>query len=60
MMEKALSHKERKSMNNCNSLVELLDWFETRFDLKRRGQDGFGSGVEFPWRADRKTFLEEE
>lgn len=60
MLDKALTKDERKSMNSCNSIVELLDWFDTRFILKRRGEEGFATATEFPWRADRKTFLENE
>ncbi|ODQ65271.1 tRNA-dihydrouridine synthase [Nadsonia fulvescens var. elongata DSM 6958] len=60
MMEKELSRKERRSMNECTQLVHLIDWFDKRFALKRKGEPGFATESEWPWKATRESFLIEE
>uniref|UniRef100_A0A060T2F9 tRNA-dihydrouridine synthase n=1 Tax=Blastobotrys adeninivorans TaxID=409370 RepID=A0A060T2F9_BLAAD len=51
MLDGVLSKKEKKDMNECNSLVDLIEWFDTRFELRRRGEPGFGEDREYPWRT---------
>ncbi|ANB14617.1 Dus4p [Sugiyamaella lignohabitans] len=57
MVELEFTRKQKRSLNESNNLPELLDWFDARFDLKRRGEPGFGERVEFPWKS---TYHERE
>lgn len=41
--DSGISRNLRKQLNECNSLVELVDWFDTNFDLKRVEEVGFGN-----------------
>ncbi|CAN6651447.1 tRNA-dihydrouridine(20a/20b) synthase [NAD(P)+] [Trichomonascus vanleenenianus] len=56
MLDDELTRKEKKDMNECSSLIELVRWFDLRFDLRRPGDQGFGSDRPFPWRQPRSTF----
>ncbi len=42
MLESSLNKEARKQLNECNSMVEMLDWFDEKFELKRIEDDGFG------------------
>jgi len=46
MMEKTVVRKERVDMLRCTNMVELVDWFDVRYDLKRFGEKGFGTRAE--------------
>lgn len=48
MMEGLVERKAIIELNETHNLVELLDWFDDRFDLLRYGQGGFGERVEVP------------
>lgn len=50
MVDKEFTKKEKKSMNECNSLIELVSWFDTRFDLRRPGDECFGQDRPYPWK----------
>ncbi|KAL7663854.1 tRNA-dihydrouridine synthase [[Candida] zeylanoides] len=52
MLDKVIPRKSLKEMNECNNLIELIDWFDASFFLKRRGEKGFGTAVEPPWKTD--------
>ena len=60
MMEGILTKREKKDMNDCKNLVELLEWFDERFDLRRPSDEGFAEDREYPWRKDRESFLTPE
>lgn len=49
-----LTRRERTSMNSCRSTVELLDWFDQHFDLKRAGDPMFATRIAWPWVEPRK------
>lgn len=53
MMEGLIERKQLIQLNECNDLIELLDWFDSKFELKRPGDDGFGLAVSVPKREDR-------
>lgn len=46
MLEKTVVRKERVDMLRCTNMVELVDWFDERFDLKRFGEKRFGMRTE--------------
>ncbi|KAL7275661.1 tRNA dihydrouridine synthase [Rhizina undulata] len=47
MMEKMMTKRERAEMvDGCGSVVELVDWLDERFVVKREGDEGFGEGAE--------------
>lgn len=52
MMEGVLSRGVKKDMNDCKNLVELMQWFDARFELRRCGEPGFGEDRAYPWRAE--------
>lgn len=53
MLEKVLPRAVLRDMNACNSLVEMLDWFDEQFELRRPGEPGFGLAREPLWRVKR-------
>lgn len=60
MLNFELSRRERKGLNFAQSTVELLDWFDERFDLKRRGEPAFGTSDDWPWKIERELENEDE
>lgn len=52
MLEGVLGRREKKDMNECRNLVELLAWFDERFELRRPGEPGFGEDRPYPWRPE--------
>jgi tRNA-dihydrouridine synthase 4 len=50
MLDKTLSKKQKKSMNECQNLVQLIQWFDDRFELRRRTDAGFALDRAFEWR----------
>lgn len=53
MMEGLIERKKLTELNECNNLIELLEWFDLNFELKRPEEAGFGQGVAVPVRTDR-------
>lgn len=53
MLDDELSKKEKKIMNECNTLLDLINWFDQHFDLRRPNQPGFAEDRPFPWKVDR-------
>lgn len=52
MMAKILTKKERADMiDNSSSTVDLLDWLDRRFVVRRAGEDGFAEDVD-PFHRD--------
>lgn len=47
MLDGLVRKKERSRMGEeCRSWVQLLEWLDERFVVRRSGEDGFGMGVE--------------
>lgn len=57
MLDGGITKRQKKSMNDAANLVELLQWFDERFDLKRPSEPGFGAHREYPW---KKEWVEKE
>lgn len=51
-LDTTLSKTDKKSMNDTKNLVELLQWFDERFDLKRPNQPGAFEDREYPWKEE--------
>lgn len=45
MLDKVISRKLQKEMNEVSNFIDLIDWFDLNFILKRRGEDGFATAV---------------
>lgn len=54
MMDKMVPRKHLKEMNDLANMVDLIDWFDAHFVLRRRGEAGFGSTQEPEWKTDRE------
>lgn len=50
MMGNRISNKVLREMNLLSCMVDLIDWFDEKFDLKRFGEDGFGQRVDVPFK----------
>lgn len=48
MLDKSVSNKVLREMNFKKNLVDVIEWFDEMFDLKRFGEEGFGERVEIP------------
>ena len=47
MMESMVPRRERTQMiDNCKSIIELIDWLDRRFVLRRKGEEEFGERIE--------------
>ncbi|VVT46318.1 uncharacterized protein SAPINGB_P001154 [Magnusiomyces paraingens] len=57
MLEGSVTKRQKKIMNDTHNMAELLAWFDSRLDLRRPKEPGFGEHREFPWREE---FLERE
>ncbi|TID24588.1 hypothetical protein CANINC_003060 [Pichia inconspicua] len=55
MMEGLIERKRLIELNESENLIELLEWFDENFELKRPGEIGFGEGVSVPIREDRSN-----
>lgn len=55
MMEGLIERRRLTELNECDSLIMLLEWFDENFELKRPGDIGFGTGVSVPVREDRSA-----
>lgn len=51
MLEKAIPRKTLKEMNELTNLVDLVDWFDATFILKRNGEEGFATAIDPPYRV---------
>lgn len=45
MTGQLFTKKEHRELNECKSIVEIVDWLDDRFILKREGEEGFGEAV---------------
>jgi tRNA-dihydrouridine synthase 4 len=54
MLDNQLTRKEKKDMNECKNMIELIRWFDNHFDLKRRGEVGFAERIQYPWKVPRQ------
>lgn len=55
MLDKVIPRRNLKEMNECKSMIDMIDWFDSNFILKRRGDEGFGTAVEAPWKLNRQA-----
>ncbi|CDK24702.1 unnamed protein product [Kuraishia capsulata CBS 1993] len=55
MLDGQLPRKTHILMNELKSFVQLIEFFDKTFDLKRRGDPGFGTRVAVPFRQDRES-----
>lgn len=53
MMDKMLPRKVLKEMNEKTNLIDLIDWLDATFYVKRKGEEGFATDVSPPWKNDR-------
>jgi len=37
--------KEHRELNELKSIVEIVDWLDERFILRREGEEGYGKGL---------------
>lgn len=51
MLDKVIPRKIIKQMNETNCLVDMIDWFDKNFILKRQGEQGFATAIEPVWRV---------
>lgn len=56
MIEKLIPRKFTKEMNETTNLVDLIDWFDSNFILKRRGDENFAKAIEPVWKQNRDQF----
>lgn len=52
MLENMELKKSLLKMMNLKNYISLIDWFDKTFEFKRYGEDGFGMGVEIPYKAN--------
>lgn len=57
MLDTQLSKTLYKDMMDCKNVIELLDWFDDNFILKRSGEEGFGTAVEIQYRQQRALHI---
>lgn len=54
MLDKVISKKVLKEMNETTLLVDMIDWFDSNFILRRRGDPEFATHNEPTWRLNRE------
>lgn len=54
MLDKVIPRKQLKEMNECNTLIDMVDWFDSNFILRRRGDKNFGTLVEPSHKMNRE------
>lgn len=54
MMDKMISRKLLKEMNETTCLVDLIDWFDSHFVLHRKGETGFAKSEHPQWKTARE------
>jgi len=40
-----VTNLEHREMNELKSIVEVIDWLDEQFILRREGEDGYGESV---------------
>ncbi|EGW31927.1 dihydrouridine synthase [Spathaspora passalidarum NRRL Y-27907] len=58
MLEDIIPRQYVKEMNETTCMIDLIDWFDRYFVLKRKGEDGFATGVEPVWHLDKLEGLQ--
>lgn len=54
MLDKVIPRKYLKEMNETTCLVDLIDWFDKVFILRRRNEEDFATAIEPVWRINRE------
>lgn len=49
MLHECLTNALLKDMNLLTNTIDLIDWFDAHFDLKRKGDEGFATRVDVPF-----------
>jgi tRNA-dihydrouridine synthase 4 len=55
MLDKVIPRKILKEMNETTCLVDMIDWFDANFVLRRRGHKDFATAVEPKWRRNEEN-----
>lgn len=50
MLSRIVCKKLIKQMNEQKNMVDLIDWFDNIFDLKRKNEEGFGNQISVPYK----------
>lgn len=53
MLDKIVPRRYLKEMNELANMVDLIDWFDKHFVLKRKGDRGYAESKAVQWKADR-------
>lgn len=56
MMDKMIPRRHLKEMCELTNLVDMIDWFDDHFVLRRRGEPGYATSVEPEWKAARENY----
>lgn len=51
MLDKNVPKSLVKELNDVANMVDLIDWFDLHFVLRRQGEAGFGAHAEIQWRS---------
>lgn len=54
MLEKKIPKKVLKEMNETTLLVDMIDWFDANFILRRKGDANFATHEDPTWRMNRE------
>lgn len=50
MLHKVVPKKVIRELNEADSILELIDWLDARFVIKRRNEEGFATAIDSLWR----------
>lgn len=56
MMDKMIPRRYLKEMCELSNLVDMIDWFDDHFVLRRRGEAGYATVEKPEWKTARETF----
>lgn len=54
MLDEIIPREYVKEMNETTCMIDLIDWFDRCFVLKRKGEVGFATATEPTWHLDKK------
>lgn len=54
MLDKTIPKKLIKEMNETSCLVDMIDWFDKYFILRRKGEKGFATATKPVWKQNRE------
>lgn len=56
MMDKMIPRRYLKEMCELTNLVDMIDWFDDHFVLRRRGEAGYATSVKPEWKTAREDY----